>query len=85
MGDDYEKEIWKEHLKYLQGHVHDQVIKIAFQIKRKLNILPSYLVHDEIVYTGDYTMIDSLKDSLNESLLKIGMNGTITVLKNKEE
>jgi len=30
-------------------------------------------------------MIDSLKDSLNESLLKIGMNGTITVLKNKEE
>ncbi len=78
---DYEKDIWKEHLKYLQGHVHDQIVQVAFQMKNLCGLMPSYLVHDELVYVGDEKVVDYL----NETLLKLKMVGTITMVNDREE
>ena len=43
--------------------------------------MPSYLVHDELVYVGDEKVVDYL----NETLLKLKMVGTITMVNDREE
>ena len=41
-----DNDLIKEHRKYLQGHTHDKLLKLAELVHTALDILPIFTVHD---------------------------------------
>lgn len=45
-----DRDIIKEHRKFLQGHTHDKILKIAQNIYSNLGFIPLFTIHDSISY-----------------------------------
>jgi len=69
-----DKEVIKEHRKYLQGHVHDHVLELARLIYEDLNILPLFTIHDSLSYflPKEYDL-DEVKSSLIKNIKKLNI------------
>jgi len=78
-----EREVIKEHRKFLQGHVHDHVIELARLLKEDLNILPIFTIHDSLSYFLPKAMdIDEIKASLIKNVKKLNTTVEIEVIEN---
>ncbi len=69
-----DREVLKEHRKYLQGHVHDHVLELARLIYEDLNILPLFTIHDSLSYflPKEYDL-DEVKSSLIKNIKKLNI------------
>lgn len=75
-----DREVIKEHRKYLQGHVHDHVLELARLIYEDLNILPLFTIHDSLSYflPKEYDL-DEVKSSLIKNIKKLNIPVEIEV------
>jgi len=77
-----DNKIIKEHRKYLQGHVHDNIIDLSMKIYNEVDILPIFTIHDSI----SYCIYDQSKIKLVKQIVK-GYNvpTSIEVIKKLKE
>ena len=69
-----DREVIKEHRKYLQGHVHDHVLELARLIYEDLNILPLFTIHDSLSYfLPKECDLDEVKNSLIKNIKKLNI------------
>lgn len=69
-----DREVIKEHRKYLQGHVHDHVLELARLIYEDLNILPLFTIHDSLSYfLPKECDLDEVKSSLIKNIKKLNI------------
>ena len=75
-----DREVIKEHRKYLQGHVHDHVLELARLIYEDLNILPLFTIHDSLSYfLPKECDLDEVKNSLIKNIKKLNIPVEIEV------
>lgn len=62
------KDFIKKHRTYINGHVNDIILKIAYDIYKKFNIFPVYTIYDNLMY---YSKNKKIMDSILDTLTKI--------------
>ena len=76
-----DREVIKEHRKFLQGHVHDHVLELARLVSEDLSVLPIFTIHDSLSYfvPRDFDL-DRLKDSLSKGIKRLGISARVEII-----
>ncbi len=75
-----EKEIIKEHRKYLQGHTHDRILLLAQGLYNNLGLIPMFTIHDSITYFINNHDEAPILDCVNKIAKNIKTPITIEIL-----
>ena len=75
-----EKEIIKEHRKYLQGHTHDRILLLAQGLYNNLGLIPMFTIHDSITYFINNHDETPILDCVNKIAKNIKTPITIEIL-----
>lgn len=68
------KDFIKKHRTYINGHVNDIILMMAYKVFQKVNIYPIYTIYDNLMY---FSKNKDIIDKVNDVLTKIKIHAKI--------